>query len=393
MPRQKRRTARTKKKPIWILLVLTIAVIAFIWWLSTYKPTEDQEAEIPVNQETVETESTRINGADYLDTAIKKAANKLQIPDNAVKKRSADGKTIYLLPVNRRDLDLTFANIIVKGQVELAGGKLDRGTETGSRQVLVFSHSELDKKYQVEIYYDSAPYENRVTGKSIAIVIDDFGTIGGDLLDGFLDLDREVSFAILPFQTNSVSTMNKARQQNRETLIHVPMEPIGYPALDPGPEAILVQMSPSEIERTINRFINHLPYCKGVNNHMGSLATTEDDVMEVVMNVLKEKGLYFLDSRTSNVSVAYQVAQKAHIPAFQNKIFLDSPDVSDATFETKLQQIIAMSNSNPNLIAITHCHNDAKLQYIKRFITRLKQAGFSLVPLSRLGQHNSPSII
>lgn len=393
MPRHKRRTAKTNKKSIWILVLLAIPVIAFIWWLSTYGPEEDNEPVVPVDQELVEQESTRITGVDYLDTAIKEAAYKLQIPDSAVKKRGADGKTIYMLPINRRDIDLTFANIIVKGQVELVGGKLDRGSETGSRQVLVFSHSELDKKYQVELYYDSSPYENRVTGKSIAIVIDDFGTIGGDLLDGFLELDKAVSFAILPFQTNSVSTMNRARQQNRETLIHVPMEPIGYPAVDPGPEAILVQMSPSEIERSINRFINHLPYCKGVNNHMGSLATTEEDVMAVVMNVLKEKGLYFLDSRTSNVSVAYQVAQKAHIPAFQNKIFLDSPDVSDATFETKLNQIIAMSQSNPNLIAITHCHNEAKLRYIQRFITRLKQAGFTLVPLSKLGQHNSPSII
>jgi len=123
------------------------------------------------------------------------------------------------------------------------------------------------------------------------------------------------------------------------------------------------------------------------------LATSDEQTMERVMKVLREKGKYFLDSRTTNVSVAYQTAQKAHIPAFQNRIFLDAPDISDATFNTKIQQIINMSQTNPNLIAITHCHNRDKLNYLRRFIQRLEAEGFNLVPVSALGQSDLPPIL
>jgi len=247
--------------------------------------------------------------------------------------------------------------MIIKGRVEKAGGKLDSAVDSGGRQSLSFSYPNLEKIWKVELYYDAKPYEKKTVNKTLAIVVDDFGEIGGDLLSGFLNLPKEVSFAIFPEMKNSFSTMERAHAQGRETIIHVPMEPLGYPQVNPGNNAILVQMKPSEISKLVNRFLGQMPLCIGINNHMGSLATTDRDVMGAVMSALKGTDKLFLDSRTSNVSVAYQVAQKAHIPAFRNDIFLDSPDISASTMESKIKQLEAMSASDPHLIAITHCHN------------------------------------
>lgn len=398
MPKKTRKHKSYKhSNKIWYYVLAGLVLVALIWWISTQKNPDTQEPEqVPVRQSPQGADGeiqTSPVGENLLDTAIKEAAQRLNVPENALRKTYTEELDIYKLPLDRSSTDLTFANMIVKGQVELRGGVLVRGTETGNKQVLIFKHNEVERKSQVELYYDSTVYQNRSTGKNIAIVVDDFGTIGGELLDGFFALDRAVSFAILPGQNHSSLTMEKAQAQGREALIHVPMEPIGYPGVDPGPEAILVRMTESEIERMLNRFIHQLPYCKGINNHMGSLATSDELTMERVMKVLREKGKYFLDSRTTNVSVAYQTAQKAHIPAFQNKIFLDSPDVSDATFEAKFQQIVNMSQTNPNLIAITHCHNRDKLNYLRRFIQRLEAEGFNIVPVSALGQTDLPQIL
>jgi len=176
-------------------------------------------------------------------------------------------------------------------------------------------------------------------------------------------------------------------------LIHVPMEPIGYPSVNPGKNAVLVQHGEAQIVKMLDGFIADLPDAIGINNHMGSLATTDADIMQVVMNTLKKHNKAFLDSRTTNVSVAYQTAQKSHIRAFRNDLFLDSPNISQSTMDAKLNQIIQMSASNKHIIAITHCHNEDKLDYLKSFISRLKKAGFSLVPLSEHGSHEVPEIL
>ena len=290
-------------------------------------------------------------------------------------------------------MDLTFANMIFKGEIERAKGKMNSGEEVRGRQVLTFTHLETENDYSVVLYYDSKAFSTKPQKKVIAIVVDDFGDISGDLLNGFFELDPAVCFAIFPEAPHSQTTMQRAAAQGREVLIHVPMEPLNYPAVNPGKNPILVTMNENEIERLLTRHINDLSYAKGINNHMGSLATTDESIMQPVMNVLKRHGKYFLDSRTSNVSVAFQTAQKTHIPAYRNDIFLDSPNLSNDTFDAKLAQVIEMGSRRSHVVAITHCHTKAHLDYLRRFIARLKSAGFVIVPLSQIGQHDIPSIL
>ena len=319
------------------------------------------------------------------------AMEKLGVPAASVKTKKTDAKTTYSVPIDRNRMDLTFANMIVKGQMERSGSVFAKGTDKGGRQTLEFRKGA--RRYLIDLYYDKAPYSATGEKKYIAIVVDDFGATDGALLQGFLDLPTAVTFAIFPDLANSVRTMELARAQKRESLIHVPMEPLGYPRVNPGKDPILVQMGASEVARIIGGHLNKMPACIGINNHMGSLATTQATVMGHVMKPLKAKGKIFLDSRTSNVSVAYQVAQKALVPAYRNDLFLDSPDISDATLERKIAQIKSLAAGRKNIIAITHCHSQAKLDYLKQFIRRIEAEGFTLVPLSQLSKYDVPDII
>lgn len=338
-------------------------------------------------------EDTPKEGETKLDMAIRKAASSIGVPEKALKRRKSKELVNYSVPIDRSQMDLTYANMIFKGSLEQAGASLLRGEDSRSKQVLNYYHRDLPEKYQIELYYDSSIYKERSSSKKISIVIDDFGPIGGKLLEDFLALDIAICFAIMPGEPHSVLTMQRAAAQGRETLIHVPMEPIGYPRVNPGKNAILVQQSETQVEKLLNSFISELPLAMGINNHMGSLATTEPELMQTVMQVLKKHNKAFLDSRTTNVSIAYQTAQKAHIRAYRNDLFLDSPNISQSTMDARLNDILQLSASKKHIVAITHCHNQDKLQYLKNLIIRLQKAGFTLVPLSSYGSQELPEIL
>ncbi len=327
------------------------------------------------------------------ETAITATINKLGIPKSYFRQRNVENITVFNVPIDKSEMDLVYANMIFKGELERNGAKFIKGMDTKEKQTLLFSFPDSAKQYQINIYYDSKLYLNKQKKRTISIVVDDFGTIGGELLSGFLALDKEVCFAIFPDEQYSVQTMNLAKEQGRITIIHIPMEPIGYPEVNPGKNPILVQYDTHQIDKILSRAIEQLPCCEGVNNHMGSLATTDEDVMNAVMATLKKHNKFYLDSRTSNVSVAYSVAQKNHLRSYRNDLFLDSPNISQSTMDAKLNQIIELSNRNQNVIAITHCHNSDKLDYLKRIISRLKAAGFTLIPLTDIDKYNVPTIL
>ncbi len=337
----------------------------------------------------IETKDTN----EDLESNIFATLDKLGVPRSYCQRHKKSNLISFSVPIDRSVMDLTYANMIFKGELERLGGVFVKGTDTSGKQSLLFRSRLKPLDYQVNLYYDNKLYAKKSNPRTIAIVVDDFGSIGGELLDGFFELDRSVCFAIFPDEPNSIITMQRAKDQGRTSIIHVPMEPIGYPSVNPGKNAILVQYGEAQIEKLISRFIHELPDCEGINNHMGSLATTDEDVMRAVMNALKKYNKFFLDSRTSNVSVGYSTAQKAHLRSFRNDLFLDSPNISQSTMDAKLTQIIELSATKNNIIAITHCHNNEKLDYLKRFISRLKAAGFTLVPVTEIGKYNVPELL
>lgn len=405
MPRKKsqrkKRKASKRQIPLSYFLVAGIVCTALIWLItsrSELKPGADlpqpKKLEVTRSQPPERAETAVSKEQPPIpkpETLVKQALQKLGVPESSVNTRKSGDTISIKVPIDRSRMDLTFANMIIKSELERSGASFVLGEEKGGHQILEFAKNNL--KYKVNLFYDSAPYIAPTGKKYIAIVVDDFGSTSGDLLDGFFALPTEVTFAIFPDMAKSIETMNRAYKQGRETLIHIPMEPIDYPRVNPGQDPILVQMGEASIDRLLRSYLNKMPHCLGINNHMGSLATTDPEVMGYVMKPLKEKGKVFLDSRTSNVSVAYQVAQKALVKAYRNDVFLDSPDISAANLDKKLKQIVALGTVKQNVIAITHCHNNDKLEYLKKFISRLQAEGFTLVPLSRLSKYDVPAII
>ena len=366
---------------LWLYILILLLCSGIVWML-VQKP---KVREKPV-QETVS--GSQAFDPDQLVKALEQSFN---LETGSLVLKDAGGILRLEIPVNRSKMDLTYANLLVSHQFQSMKAKQTEGRVDGSRHILGFSSGE--QSYEVRLAYEVFESDRQTGKKYLAIVIDDFGTVSGADLEQWLALPTQITFAIISTLKNSSQTMNLAHQQGRESLVHVPMEPIDYPQQNPGENPILVQMNQAQVEKALLKHVNALPLCMGVNNHMGSLATSDDTIMGWVMDVLKKKNKGFLDSRTSNVSIAYQAAQKARIPAWRNDIFLDSPDITDQTLERKLEAIQTMSAGKNTVVAITHCHNLDKLTYLKKFLERAQGMGFTLIPLSQVGKTDITPII
>ena len=171
---------------------------------------------------------------------------------------------------------------------------------------------------------DVVPPEER---GPLVLVLDD----AGNSLDGFesfLSLPVPLSVAILPLLDYSVQAAAMTAAAEKEILLHQPMEALG--GANPGPGAIGPDLSRREIADRLAENLTSVPGVIGVNNHMGSLATAESDVMHAVFEVLRERGLFFLDSRTSAQTVGRTVAAQVGIPFAERNVFLDNTRTREA---------------------------------------------------------------
>ncbi|MCF7859020.1 MAG: divergent polysaccharide deacetylase family protein [Candidatus Cloacimonetes bacterium] len=318
----------------------------------------------------------------------------LGVSDENYKNHVGDEAIYISMGVDEAHLDLNYANIIVTGQVEQIGGRLINGIEknNGNKQILEFEDPHDSQKFFVNLYYSSErdKSERKI---QLAVVVDDFGIRNNKLLDDFCSLDKNITFAILPHQKYSKLVMLKANESGHETMIHMPMEPVSYPKDNPGAKAIYVQLSEKEIKNRVENYISELPLCKGANNHMGSFATTDETVMKYVLEVLKKHDLFFVDSRTSQASIAYKVAQEMLIPAYQNQFFLDTPKITEKTLAIKLQKLQNLAKQRDKILVITHCATRDRYIFLEKFIKEINKLDFQLVPVSDLFKTNVPEII
>lgn len=167
-----------------------------------------------------------------------------------------------------------------------------------------------------------------------------------------------------------------------EVLLHLPMEPRGFPAVRPGPGVLLRAQSDEEIERTLESDLDSVPGAVGVNNHMGSAATADPRVMRAIMHVLARRGLFFVDSRTTDATVGEAEARAAGVLAVSRRVFLDDV-ASEQAVEKALGQLTARSRSEGFAVGIGHPHATT-LAVLERELPRLEKAGVRLVKVGEL---------
>jgi len=215
----------------------------------------------------------------------------------------------------------------------------------------------------------------------IAIVIDDLG--GEDKISKELLLfDVPVTFSILPFTTYSRALATEAPLKGKEVILHLPMEPHGYPKVKPGKGALLEEMNEERLLQQLARDIASVPNIKGVSNHMGSRLMEDPEKLKIIFSDLKQRGLFFLDSRTTPQSTGIRTARSVGLKALERTLFIDhSPEEED--IKEKLDRLIQVSLSTGMAIGIGHPH-PATVRAIREMAPRMKERGIEIVFLSTL---------
>jgi hypothetical protein len=215
----------------------------------------------------------------------------------------------------------------------------------------------------------------------IAIIIDDIGYRQEVELQ-FLTLPANLTFAVMPFSPQGEYFAQEAHRLGHEVMLHLPMQPKAYPEVTPGKGGLLLRMGRAEILQTLAMSIDRVPFIKGVNNHMGSAFTSDAEKMAIVLSKLKDRGLYFVDSRTAGSAKGFEVAKAIGIPTAARNVFLDHdprPDHIARQFDLMVEYALRQGSA----IAIGHPHT-ATLDVLRAKLPELRKKNIVIVPPSSL---------
>lgn len=229
---------------------------------------------------------------------------------------------------------------------------LDRNnTPADSRQSTSLpANSEIPKDNAVSNEQNSTKARSHVS-----VIIDDMGR-DVKTAEKFLALPYPLAFAVLPHEPHAQKVARMVKEKGKILLLHMPMEPHGYPEVKPGPGALLLSQSPEKQHRLFLEALRRVPGAIGVNNHMGSRFTEDREAMTHFLSWIKEEGLFFVDSRTTPKTVACEVANQLNVPCLERNVFLDHK-LTEGSVMTQLDELAQRASKQGYALAIGHPHD------------------------------------
>ena len=222
-------------------------------------------------------------------------------------------------------------------------------------------------------------------GAALAIVIDDLGH-DRSAADALLALPFPITVSVLPHQQFSAEIAEEAYRRGDQVILHLPMEPQaegeGSEGVLPEPIELRVGMSAGEVSSDLDGMLETVPHAVGVNNHQGSRATSDPTLMHELMPLLRERGLFFIDSRTTAQTVAYDTAKASGVRAASRKVFLDDTQTRQAVLAQLEVAARDVLRDGP-AIAIGHPH-PATISALSQGVPALENRGIRLVLASDL---------
>jgi len=283
---------------------------------------------------------------------------------------------ILLLVVPRRP---------VEDAAAARGGAAPEAGETARGGALEYPYPVPEKESLPLVEPQPAARPLPEAGKArMAIVIDDVGySLTG--LKEFLSLPFPLAFSVLPGLPHSREAGRLIAAAGKELLVHLPMEPSG--GTNPGPGAVLTSQSDAEIKLLLEESLELLPQAAGLNNHMGSRATADPRVMGVVLGFLRDRGLFFLDSRTTADTLGPEIAGRLGVRLLERDVFLDNEN-SAAYIEGALRHGLRTAQVRGSAVLIGHVQNVELAGELGRLLPELSREGVQLVVPSVLAAEN-----
>jgi hypothetical protein len=229
---------------------------------------------------------------------------------------------------------------------------------------------------------ESQPAGAKNQAPRLAIILDDVGN-DQNAAEKIFAMPYPLTVSILPNQVHSAEIARQAHLRGYQVMLHLPMQSVGKEHAEA--QELHAGMSRADVAALVRQFLEKVPGVSGVNNHQGSESTADPQLMAELMPVLQEHKLFYIDSRTSAATVAYDTAQRFGVrAAFRNVPFLD--DVEEvAAVRKQIEIAIAGATKKKEAIAIGHAHHST-LEALKEMLPEARSHGVKLVFASELAR-------
>jgi polysaccharide deacetylase 2 family uncharacterized protein YibQ len=212
----------------------------------------------------------------------------------------------------------------------------------------------------------------------ISIIIDDIGYRLSDG-EGMINLPAPLTFAVLPNAPKAKQLANLAHLHGKEVMLHMPMQSTLGDAAEDG--LLNVDMEEKDVIEALQQAFDKVPYAIGMNNHQGSLLTRHPGHMEWVMKEMLKGGYFFVDSRTSQKSVAEKIAKEQGVPTIRRDVFLDH-QVDTISIKAQFNRLIQLALKNGYAVGIAHPHAET-LVVLREMLPQLDGLNIQIVPISK----------
>ena len=263
---------------------------------------------------------------------------------------------------------------------------LTQDSPSESREGILYSYRHAGiPTHTIHVHFGSSPQADEASSSSqtsarLAIILDDLGNDRA-AAEAIFALPYHLTISVLPDHAHSAEIAEEAHRRGYEVMLHLPMQSVGNEK--PEPQELHPGMTTEDVTPLVNQMLRAVPYAVGVNNHQGSQATSDPALMSELMPILRDRQLFYIDSRTSAATVAFDAARENGVRcAFRNVPFLD--DVAEVEAVRKqLERALRGAREKGEAVAIGHPH-PATLQALSEVLPQAETQGVHLVFASKL---------
>jgi polysaccharide deacetylase 2 family uncharacterized protein YibQ len=226
------------------------------------------------------------------------------------------------------------------------------------------------------------PFDDPLARPRIAIIMSEMGMSSSATKTAIQKLPGAVTLSFNPYARDLQNWIGQARAAGHEVLLQLPMEPFGYPNNDPGPHSLLTSLTDRENLNRLDWMLGRFTGYSGVTNQMGSRFTSSLQDMTPIMTVLKDRGLLFLDGRTSSKSISAKVATQLGMPVAVNNRFLDHK-ADRATIDKRLAELEKIARFTGSAVGVGYPY-PVTMERIAVWAQSLNRKGIVLAPISAI---------
>lgn len=288
----------------------------------------------------------------------------------------------------RSDASLIQANYAITRALEERGATVlegsERWTDDGALVLRLLVGLPRKATHELLLVRGTAPVGNATESARLALVMYGFGEDAA-AADSFFAMHAPFAVAVVPGGKEGDRTLDRARERQREIVLHLPLEPINYPQINPGPGTILVSMSPRRITDIVRKHLGRAGAVTAVANHMGSLATQDMTVMTALYRELKRRNIAFLHMTPAPGAVCKPLAADMGINYGEPDEVVDREARADdvKALDRRWDDILKEARARGHLVVMMRATPLTK-RWLSRALSAKRLGGVDIVPLAAL---------